>query len=758
MKRHEKDDYDDDFESEGENDVIVVKTKKKPRAVSATAGRMQSGRKSATLPARKSGSGVNKARASGSRKSPRELWLSSVKNGGGGLSTGRKLGSSGNRTSMDYWMDALRKTGEGRSTNSTRMNTFSGQRPEHADMPYMSTSHYLRQMVGGEKGKKSAGDSPGGKGPGRRPAYKSQEEYYDEILDLKKHIVTVNNENTHMKSKLRRVEEDNAKKDKEIEQLLNPSKSEDLRRTLGDRKPDSGAVIHSLKQKVLKLEQQLKEKEAAHKKLQSDIKATKIEETKIQVEAFYAEIVRLQSMAPSKSSSSSKPQTKDTSVKLKALNETVLRLNESNSRLQLENKALKEDLSRQLEQTSKEKEQVAQGYRDMNKRELMGAITKLEKRLEKAEGDTVSILSGLESRQGDHQGKMVLEGSVAQRLDQLDKRETELLEENEKLGSTVKKLKEDKNHYKRRSDEKDKEIKALRKEVEDLRSQLEAAYADPDRTGRKAHKSPQKRPTSSRASTTGSVETVARARRMSDESVGSRRSHRQSPDIIAQRRREADDEADRQQRIEEFEKKRAAKAIQRSWKGHKKTKDEQEEQQQHQRKVEEFTSNHAARQIQKQWRGHQESDATTLIQSTLRGHKTRKDQLRNLQFAGDSDDTEEIDDAAVLIQSAYRGHNTRKGQLKRTSSPISSKGSRPSSAKRGGSSVPALDSEGESIDDDSTYSGSLMSSARSYPSKSASRGRPTSPKPGVRTSPFRRSPALLKDNDDDDDDDDDIIF
>jgi hypothetical protein len=63
-----------------------------------------------------------------------------------------------------------------------------------------------------------------GKATGRKPAYKSQEEYYDEILELKKHIVTVNNDNTHMKSKLRRVEEDNVKKDKEIEQLLNPSK------------------------------------------------------------------------------------------------------------------------------------------------------------------------------------------------------------------------------------------------------------------------------------------------------------------------------------------------------------------------------------------------------------------------------------------------------------------------------------------------------------------------------------------------------
>ena len=38
--------------------------------------------------------------------------------------------------------------------------------------------------------------------------------------------------------------------------------SEELRRTLADKKPDSGAVIHSLKQKILKLETQMRDKES----------------------------------------------------------------------------------------------------------------------------------------------------------------------------------------------------------------------------------------------------------------------------------------------------------------------------------------------------------------------------------------------------------------------------------------------------------------------------------------------------------------
>lgn len=45
-----------------------------------------------------------------------------------------------------------------------------------------------------------------------------------------------------MKSKVGRLEKDNIKKEKEIEQLLDPSKSEEMRRTLADKRPDTGVV------------------------------------------------------------------------------------------------------------------------------------------------------------------------------------------------------------------------------------------------------------------------------------------------------------------------------------------------------------------------------------------------------------------------------------------------------------------------------------------------------------------------------------
>lgn len=52
-------------------------------------------------------------------------------------------------------------------------------------------------------------------------------------------------------------------------------------------------------------------------------------------------------------------------------------------------------------------------------------------------------------------GKVALEGTVNQRLDQLDKRETELLEKLEQQTNFIKKLKDDRAYYRTKCDEKE---------------------------------------------------------------------------------------------------------------------------------------------------------------------------------------------------------------------------------------------------------------------------------------------------------------
>lgn len=56
------------------------------------------------------------------------------------------------------------------------------------------------------------------------PAYKSPEEYYDEVLELRKQIGGLDKDNSVLRAKLRRTEEDNLKKEKQIETLMDPTK------------------------------------------------------------------------------------------------------------------------------------------------------------------------------------------------------------------------------------------------------------------------------------------------------------------------------------------------------------------------------------------------------------------------------------------------------------------------------------------------------------------------------------------------------
>ena len=52
-------------------------------------------------------------------------------------------------------------------------------------------------------------------------------------------------------------------------------------------------------------------------------------------------------------------------------------------------------------------------------------------------------------------GKLHLQGTIAQKFDQLDKRETELLEDSEKQRVMVKRLKDDRAHYRKKCEDKE---------------------------------------------------------------------------------------------------------------------------------------------------------------------------------------------------------------------------------------------------------------------------------------------------------------
>ncbi|NXI56607.1 IQCE protein, partial [Chloroceryle aenea] len=237
-----------------------------------------------------------------------------------------------------------------------------------------STPEYLKEALGMKKPKHSRSSS-NGYIPGT-PDYKEKEDMYDEILELKKTIQAQKTEGDRMKTKLRRLEEENNRKDKQIEQLLDPSRGSELARALSEKRTDNGWVASGLKQKILKLEQQCKEKDNTINKFQADMKTSNLEEMRIAMDTYYEEVHRLQLLLAKSETMRKNTEGRDTQKRLKALNTAVLRLSRNIKELQNENRRLKEDLDHVLSSSSPPNKK---DYSEWSRQRLVRRISELEK-------------------------------------------------------------------------------------------------------------------------------------------------------------------------------------------------------------------------------------------------------------------------------------------------------------------------------------------------------------------------------------------
>ncbi|XP_038202072.1 IQ domain-containing protein E isoform X2 [Arvicola amphibius] len=209
--------------------------------------------------------------------------------------------------------------------------------------------------------------------------YREKEDMYDEIIELKKSLHMQKSDVDLMRTKLRRLEEENNRKDRQIEQLLDPGRGPDFVRTLAEKRPDTGWVITGLKQRIFRLEQQCKEKDNTINKLQTDMKTTNLEEMRIAMETYYEEIHRLQTLLASTDATGKRPivEKKLGMKRQKKMSSALLNLTRSVQELTEENQSLKEDLDRMLSNSPTVSK--IKGYVDWSKPRLLRRIAELEK-------------------------------------------------------------------------------------------------------------------------------------------------------------------------------------------------------------------------------------------------------------------------------------------------------------------------------------------------------------------------------------------
>ncbi|XP_010641097.1 IQ domain-containing protein E isoform X2 [Fukomys damarensis] len=309
------------------------------------------------------------------------------------------------------------------------------------------------------------GTSKQGHVPGTA-VYREKEDMYDEIIELKKLLHTQKSDVDLMRTKLRRMEEENNRKDRQIEQLLDPGRGPDFVRTLAEKRPDTGWVINGLRQRIFRLEQQCKEKDSAINKLQTDVKTTNLEEMRIAMETYYEEIHRLQALLASSEATGKKyapvwPPLVEKKVgvrRQKKMSSALLNLSRSVQELTEENQSLKEDLDRVLSNSPTITR--VKGYLDWSKPRLLRRIAELEKKLNSVASSKSYTSELVKSNPNGPAPKQL--GRDGQ-------------EEQEHLQGTVKSLREERSKLQAQLLEKDKEVRQLLQAKAELEKELESA-------------------------------------------------------------------------------------------------------------------------------------------------------------------------------------------------------------------------------------------------------------------------------------------
>ncbi|XP_021344782.1 uncharacterized protein LOC110444745, partial [Mizuhopecten yessoensis] len=167
-------------------------------------------------------------------------------------------------------------------------------------------------------------------------------------------------------------------------------------------------------------------------------------------------------------------------------------------------------------------------------------------------------------------GKLTLKGSMEERLDQLDKRETELLDTINKQTDTIKRLKV----YRKRCEEKDKDIKVLEEELGGS-GVISARRSPTPRTSRP--------PSGRRASMESTMSDDRRSGKKSIDSAQDSAARKiQQGWKKKQSDREEQEKADYERRLkaaERLQEKHAVRTIEKNWTNYKTTKKRQDQEQ-----------------------------------------------------------------------------------------------------------------------------------------------------------------------------------
>ncbi|CAH8648923.1 unnamed protein product [Schistosoma curassoni] len=122
---------------------------------------------------------------------------------------------------------------------------------------------------------------------------KCNDDCLDEILILRKKVALLTKQNKDLNAQCRILKENLVKTENELTMLVNPIESSKINQNAGCYKQKSLKNIRLLHQKFFNLQTQLQDKDSQYNRLITDMKFTRVEELRVQLETAFAEIKRL---------------------------------------------------------------------------------------------------------------------------------------------------------------------------------------------------------------------------------------------------------------------------------------------------------------------------------------------------------------------------------------------------------------------------------------------------------------------------------
>ncbi|KAK8734721.1 hypothetical protein OTU49_005952 [Cherax quadricarinatus] len=298
-----------------------------------------------------------------------------------------------------------------------------------------------------------------------KPTYKSQEEQYQEIQELRRSLGELREENSSLKTRSRRLEEDLIRRDRQIDQLMDPAKVVRLRNQLN--------IVQQQQQYQKPSQQSSPHHQSPHQHQQPPPPPPQ-QDTQVLSTTHWSNMrgghdSREGMRCRRDGGDGQESPTTNLRHALAQLEEENARLGHQVSSLAIEKDKLEADLERVLGVSDEAKN----NYEGVSRAELIREVERSHEEVNRWEAQHTQLTEAL-ARRNDHAGDA---SSLFQaHLAEMQGREVEWDRERSSLRELINTLKDDRMFYMETAQKKDSELDSLRTEIQTLQQEILALH------------------------------------------------------------------------------------------------------------------------------------------------------------------------------------------------------------------------------------------------------------------------------------------